>query len=170
MSGTIRKWRLEDAEDLAETINNQKVQENLRDGIPFPYTVGDAKEYIGLMLSADPKTTYAFAIVEGDKVIGSIGVTRCGNIHAQTGELGYYIGEPYWGKGFGTRAVKEICDYIFEETDIIRIFAEPFSYNAGSCRILEKAGFKCEGVLRRNAVKNGHVLDMKMYALIKEEA
>lgn len=81
--------------------------------------------------------------------------------------MGYYIGEPYWGQGFGTSAVKQVCNYIFANTDIIRIFAEPFAYNTTSCRVLEKAGFQLEGILQKNAVKNGQILDMKMYAKIK---
>ena len=63
--------------------------------------------------------------------------------------------------------MKQICSYIFKYTDIIRIFAEPFAENKASCRVLEKAGFQMEGTLRCNAVKNGKVIDMKLYALIK---
>jgi RimJ/RimL family protein N-acetyltransferase len=81
--------------------------------------------------------------------------------------MGYYIAEPYWGRGIGTMAVRQARDYIFNNTDIVRIFAEPFYHNIPSCRILEKAGFECEGILRNNAVKNGVVIDMKMYACIK---
>lgn len=83
-------------------------------------------------------------------------------------EMGYYVGESYWGSGLGTSAVKQVCNYIFNNTDIIRIFAEPFAYNVASCRVLEKAGFQFAGLLRNNAIKNGKVLDMKMYSLIKE--
>lgn len=82
--------------------------------------------------------------------------------------MGYYIGEAYWGCGLGTSAVTQVCTYIFENTDIIRIFAEPFAYNTVSCRVLEKAGFQFEGLLRSNAVKNGNVIDMKRYSLIKD--
>ena len=81
----------------------------------------------------------------------------------------YYIGEPYWGKGMATSAVKQACRHVFANTDIIRIFAEPFAYNTASCRVLEKAGFQLEGILRSNAVKNGRVQDMKMYALVREK-
>ena len=126
------------------------------------------EEYIVAMLSADKTRTFAFAIEANNEVIGSIGVFRCDNIHSRTAGMGYYIGEPYWGKGFGTSAVKQTCKYIFEHTDIIRIFAEPFAYNTASCRVLEKAGFQLEGILHSNAVKNGNILDMKMYALIKQ--
>jgi ribosomal-protein-alanine N-acetyltransferase len=165
----IREWQIKDAENLALAINNKKVQDNLREGIPYPYTVEDAKEYITSMLSADKDVTFAFAITVDDKAIGSIGVFRCNNIHFRTAEMGYYIAESYWGKGIGTSAVKQTCRYIFENTDILRIFAEPFACNTASCRILEKAGFQCEGILRKNAIKNEVVLDMKMYAMIKED-
>ncbi|NLL05798.1 MAG: GNAT family N-acetyltransferase [Clostridiaceae bacterium] len=168
MDCKIRQWRIDDAQFLCEALNNKKVQDNLRDGIPFPYTIKSAEEYITAMLNSDKDKTYAFAITVEDNAIGSIGVFRKDNIHYRTAEIGYYIAEPYWGKGFGTSAVKQICQYIFEHTDIIRIFAEPFAENLASCRILEKSGFLCEGVLRKNAVKNGKILDMKMYSLVKE--
>lgn len=168
MECKIRAWRLEDVNNLAEALNNKKIQDNLRDGISYPYKVEDAKDFITAMLKGDKDITYVFAITIEDKAVGSIGVFRKDNIHFKTGEMGYYIAEPYWGKGIGTSAVKQVCKYIFENTDIIRIFAEPFSYNLGSCRILEKSGFVYEGTLRNNAVKNGVVLDMKMYSIIKE--
>lgn len=169
MESKIREWQIEDAENLALVINNKKIQDNLRDGLPYPYTVEHAKEYITSMLSADKDEAYTFAITVDDLVIGSMGVFRCNNIHFRSAEMGYYIAESYWGKGIGTSAVKQTCRYIFENTDIIRIFAEPFAYNTASCHILEKAGFQCEGILRKNAIKNGVILDMKMYALIKED-
>lgn len=93
------------------------------------------------MLSADENKTFAFAITADNKVIGSIGVFRQENIHRQTAELGYYISEEYWGKGIMTEAVKQICEYVFSNSDIIRIYAEPFAYNIVSCRVLEKQDF-----------------------------
>lgn len=167
MECVLRKWRKSDAADLAKAISNQHIQDNLRDGLPFPYTVKDGEEFIEAMLNADPQQTYAFAITVNDVAIGSIGVFRCSNIHSKTAEMGYYISEDYWNKGIGSSAVRQMIEYIFTNTDIIRIFAEPFSYNLASCRILEKAGFQCEGLLRKNAVKNGQVLDMKMYAIVR---
>ena len=138
--------------------------------MPSPYTEQDGEEYISAMLSSDEKETFAFAITADNKVIGSIGVFRQENIHRQTAELGYYIAEEYWGKGIMTEAVKQICEYVFDKSDIIRIYAEPFAYNTPSCRVLEKAGFQYEGTLRSNAVKNGKVIDMKMYSYLKTEA
>ena len=169
MKCRIRKWELSDAKDLAAALSNKKVQDNLRDGLPYPYTEQDGKEFISAMLSADESETFAFAITVDNMVIGSIGIFRQGNIHRQTAELGYYIAEEYWGKGIMTEAVKQICEYVFGDSDIIRIYAEPFAYNIASCRVLEKVGFQYEGTLRSNAVKNGKVIDMKMYSLIKEK-
>ena len=166
----IRKWRLSDAADLARALSSKKIQDNLRDGLPYPYTEQDGKEYISAMLSADENETFAFAVTADDRVIGSISAFRQGNIHKRTAELGYYIAEEYWGKGVMTEAVKQICEYVFDRSDMIRIYAEPFADNTASCRVLEKAGFRWEGTLRSNAVKNGKVVDMKMYSLLKREA
>ena len=165
----ITKWKIEYAEDLAKALNNRKVLDNLRDGLPFPYTENDAKEFIEAMINADANKVFAFAIVYDNKCIGSIGVFRQDNIHCKTAELGYYIAEEYWGKGLMTQAVKEICNFIFDSTDIIRIYAEPFIHNIGSQRVLEKNGFCCEGVLKNNAYKYGRVVDMKMYAKLKKD-
>lgn len=169
MNCKIRKWELSDAVDLASALSNIKVQGNLRDGLPYPYTEQDGVDYISSMLSTDENKTFAFAVTADDKVIGSIGIFRQENIHKQTAELGYYIAEEYWGRGIMTEAVKKACKYVFNKSDIIRIYAEPFAHNAASCRVLEKAGFRYEGTLRSNAVKNGKIIDMKMYALLKTE-
>ena len=167
MNIQIRPWELTDAADIVGVINNKKVLDNLRDGIPFPYTEKDAAEFINSMLNAEKESSYAFAIVVNEKVVGSIGAFRQSNIHNRTAEMGYYVGEEYWGKGVCTTAIRLICRYVFDNTDIMRIFAEPFSDNIASCRVLEKAGFQYEGTLRSNAVKNGQIKDMKMYSMIR---
>lgn len=167
MTCGIRKWELSDAADLAAALSNRKVQDNLRDGLPYPYTEQDGEEYIKAMRSADETETFAFAITVDNRAVGSVGVFRQGNIHRQTAELGYYISQSYWGRGIMTEAVRQVCAYVFEHSDIIRIYAEPFSHNIPSCRVLEKAGFQYEGTLRSNAVKNGEVVDMKMYSLLR---
>lgn len=145
------------------------MRDNLRYGLPRPYTEQDGRNYISAMLSADENETFAFAVTKDNKVIGSIGVSWQENIHRQTAELGYYITEEYWGEGIMTEAVRQICEYVFGKSDIICIYAEPFAYNTASCRVLEKAEFQYEGTLRNNAVKNGKVIDMKMYSLLKED-
>lgn len=168
MNIKIRTWRIEDAESIAKALNNKKVQDNLRDGLPFPYTISDAKDFITAMLTADKNNTFAWAITVDDIAVGSIGVFRKDNVHRLTAEMGYYIAEEYWGKGIATEAVRLVCAYIFENTNIVRIFADPYDFNTGSCRVLEKAGFVYEGTLRKNALKNGQIIDMKLYAIIKD--
>ena len=109
---TIRKWRIDDKFDLAIILNNLKILNNLRDGLPYPYTENDAEDFIRAMLSADKDNTFAFAITLDDKAIGSIGVFRQDNIHCKTAEMGYYVGEPYWGNGYTTNAIKQVCEYV----------------------------------------------------------
>lgn len=169
MECEIREWKMDDAEELAAIVSNKKVLDNLRDGLPYPYKKSDAVEFISAMLGEDKNDVIAFAIVFDGALVGSIGVFRQQNIHARTAEMGYYIGEEYWGRGIASNAIAKVTRYVFDNTDIIRIFAEPFSRNAASCRALEKAGFKFEGTLRSNAVKNGEILDMRMYSLVKED-
>ena len=165
----IRKWRPSDAAELAKVLSDKEILDNLRDGLPYPYTEQDGAAFISAMLAADERETFAFAVTVQDKAVGSIGVFRQGNVHRRTAELGYYIAKEYRGKGMMTEAVRQVCTYVFDNSDILRIYAEPFSYTAASCRVLEKAGFQYEGTLRCNAVKNGRILDMKMYARLKDE-
>ena len=165
MNCILRKWRLSDAQELAAALNNEKIRNNLRDGLPLPYTQKDARDYITAMLSSQEDSTFAYAITMDDRAVGSIGAFRQGNIHRQTAELGYYLAEGCWGRGIMTDAIRQLCGIIFETTDILRIYAEPFAYNTGSRRALEKAGFHYEGTMKNNAVKNGKILDMALYSL-----
>lgn len=102
MECKIRHWKIEDAPELAKALNNRKIQNNLRDGLPYPYGESDAKDFIKAMLDADRNKTFAFAITFDGIVVGSIGVFRKDNIHFRTAEMGYYIAEPFWSKGLGT--------------------------------------------------------------------
>lgn len=169
MNIIIRQWKKDDAPYLAAALNNLNIQNNLRDGLPYPYTESDALDFIESMFASNPNDTFAFAIVADDRVVGSIGVFRQTNIHSRTAELGYYVAEEYWGRGIAQTAVNSIVEYVFENTDIVRIFAEPFARNAASCRVLKKCGFVFEGIMRKNAFKNGEFLDMRLYAKIKSE-
>lgn len=164
MNITIRNWKITDASSLAAALSNKNILNNLRDGLPYPYTEKDAEEYIDFILNSNPNDTFAYAIDVDGRAVGSIGAFRQRNIHFRTAELGYYLSEEYWGRGIMTIAVKQICEKLFSETDILRIFAEPFENNAGSRRVLEKAGFQLEGILKNNAFKNGKVSNMALYS------
>jgi len=168
MKTGIREWKDSDASALAAILSNKKILDNLRDGLPFPYTEKDALDYFGFVKSFSKNDAFAFAVTADEKVVGAISVFRNNNIHCRTGELGYYLDEDFWGKEIMTEAVKILCKKVFEETDIIRIYAEVFTQNIGSCRVLEKAGFLKECVMKNNAFKNETILDTALYALLKE--
>lgn len=169
MDCQLREWRIEDAERIAEILADKTIARNLRDGLPDPYTVADGGQYISAMLTADKNDTFAFAVTVDGTVVGSIAAFRQSNIHSRTAELGYYLAKEYRGRGIMTLAVKKLCEYVFSRSDILRLYAEPFARNRASCRVLEKAGFTAEGVLRANAVKCGVVEDMVMYSLLKSD-
>jgi len=154
------------ANDLAYAIGDGRVNCHLRD-LPLPYTAENAKDFINYALSADKNIEMIFAITLDGKFIGCISATRQQNVHRYSAEIGYYIAPDHWGKGYATQAIKDICAYVFKNTDIVRLYAEPFARNKASCRVLEKAGFACEGTLRKNAFKHGVWEDMKVYSLLK---
>lgn len=165
----IRPFTPDDASDLALALNNPKIQQNLRDGIPLPYTPLDAAAFFSANQAAPPGIQYNWAIQENGRAIGSIGLYRMDNIHSRSAELGYWFSENFWGRGFVSQAVREVLRFAFSETDLIRIFAEPFSYNGPSCRVLEKVGFQKEGILRSHAVKHGRILDITLYAYLRKD-
>ena len=169
MECVLRTWRAEDAEDLALTLNDRGILDNLRDGIPFPYTKKDAEDFIASIHAAEPDKTWAFAITVDGRAVGSITATRRENIYARTAEIGYYVARAFWGNGLATSAVRQLCSSIFQNTDILRISAEVFAENLASCQVLEKAGFQLEGILQSYAVKNGVVRNMKIYAKLREK-
>ena len=142
MIAKIRKWKLSDAADLALALSNKKIQNNLRDGLPYPYTEQDGKEYISAMLSANENETFAFAITVDNKVIGSIGVFRQKNVHKLTAELGYYIAEEYWGQGIMTEALKAVMRFDFLELNVPVIYISHVRANIGSGKVQEKCGFE----------------------------
>lgn len=162
----IRDWRLDDAPSIARYANNRKVWLNLRDGFPHPYILNDAVRFIKASLVMKP-VTYV-AIATENEAVGGIGVTLGTDVHRFSAELGYWLAEPFWGKGIMTRAVLAYRDYAIKTFNLNRIFAEPYMTNPASARVLEKAGFVREGVLKAHAFKDGKVLDQYMYSYVPE--
>jgi RimJ/RimL family protein N-acetyltransferase len=160
----IRPFVPEDAESLARNADNPNIADQLRDRFPNPYTVADAREWIEQSLAAEPVTS--FAVAAPAEVIGGIGLQLQSDVHVRTAELGYWIAEPYWGRGIATRAVSCFSREAFEAFDLIRIYARVFETNPASARVLEKAGFRLEGRLRMSVVKKGRMLDELLYSSI----
>ena len=169
MDFILREWRREDAADVARYADNEKIARNLRDVFPHPYTLADARGFVDICVTGDPEITLFRAIEADGHVIGSIALSRGSDVYQKTAELGYWLAEEFWGKGIMTRAVRQLCREGFSRWDIARIYAEPFAHNAPSRRVLEKAGFTLEGIMRRGVYKRGRVCDYCMYALLREE-
>lgn len=167
MKFELRDWKLDDAENIVRYANNPKLAENLRNDFPSPYTLDDAHTFIDQCRDTDKRKQSIKAIVVDGEAVGSVGFTIQDDVECKTALLGYWLGEPFWGKGIMTQAIIETCDNGFKNFDIVRIFARPFADNIGARRLLEKAGFELEGICRKSIYKNGKILNSCMYALVK---
>ncbi len=127
----------------------------------------NADAFLQAVSQQDPVTF--FAIATNEEAIGGIGITINSDVHRCSAELGYWLAEPFWGKGIMSESVVNLTDYAFENFGLIRIYAEPYAINPASCRILEKAGFVLEGRMRKNVIKNGQVLDQFLYAKVLDK-
>ena len=163
----IREIIKNDIQSIVKYADNKKISDNLRDAFPFPYTMEDAENWLVVLDENDPKRAYGIANEE--ELIGAIGIEPCTDVNRFSGELGYWLGEPFWGKGIATLAVKKFIEYAFEYYDLKKIFAYVFSSNPSSARVLMKAGFKPEGCMRNQIVKNGQPLNQLVYGIIKED-
>ncbi|MVM33135.1 GNAT family N-acetyltransferase [Spirosoma sp. HMF4905] len=163
-SFAIRSWQAGDERKLPQYANNKEIWLNLRDRFPHPYTQADAQQWIDYVLKARPETNFAIA-VDGEAV-GGIGLLLHDDIERYTAEVGYWLGQSYWGRGIITTALRVFTDYAIPEFALNRIYAVPFLRNSASIKVLEKVGYQREGVMRRSAVKDGQVIDQVMYAYI----
>lgn len=163
--GWIRPYEACDAEALARYANNIKIWQNLRDGFPHPYTLEHAEQFIHMVRCQEPLVF--FAIASPGEVIGGIGLTPGQDVHRLTAEMGYWLAEPYWGRGIMSEAVQRFSDWAMSHFGLVRIFAEPFIHNSASSRVLEKAGFQLEGVMRKHAIKEGRLVDMLLFAKVR---
>ena len=161
---TLRSWRVGDAESLVKYANNRNIWLNLRDRFPHPFTPRDALGFLDSMIGKEPEIVLAIAV--GDEAIGGVGFALQKDIERVSAEIGYWVAEPFWGRGIATEAVRAVTRYALEHHELTRIFAVPFTRNVASCRVLEKAGYVFEGTLRRSAIKDGVIIDQCLYAFI----
>ncbi|MDC0700706.1 GNAT family N-acetyltransferase [Clostridium sp. D33t1_170424_F3] len=169
MEFELRAWKPGDADSVARYANNPRIAANLRDAFPYPYTHEDAEAYVESCVNEDSARQLTRAIVINGEAAGSVGVFLGTDVYRRSAELGYWLAEPFWKKGIMSAAVWQICEEAFVRFDIVRIHAEPFAFNRGSRRVLEKAGFALEGTLRKSVYKNGVIQDSCLYALLKED-
>jgi len=164
--GRIRSWREGDAPSLARHADNRRIWLNVRDRFPHPYTLADAEFWVAQASAARPETQ--FAVEVDGQAAGGVGVFLQEDVERFSAEIGYWLGESYWGRGIATAVVRHFTDYAFEAYDLCRIYANVFAWNPASGRVLEKAGYQLEGRLRQSAVKDGQVLDGLLYASVRQ--
>ena len=159
---TIRPWAKTDAASLQRHANNRHVSIHLRDRFPYPYESEQARAFLGWIASRDSPT--AWAIDVGGEAIGGIGIEFDTDVERVSAEVGYWIGESFWGRGIATAALSAVTAEAFRCFDITRLYALPFADHAASVRVLEKAGYVREGHLRQSAIKDGKIRDQLLFA------
>jgi RimJ/RimL family protein N-acetyltransferase len=164
----LRPWRKSDRASVARHANNPRIALQLRDRFPHPYAESDAKAWLARVTPERPRGHLAIA-VDGEAV-GGIGLELGADVHRRSAEVGYWLGEEFWGRGIMTEVVGAFTGYAFRTFDLCRLFAGVFETNPASARVLEKAGWVLEGRLRRSVLKNGRMLDQLLYAKVLEEA
>ena len=163
MDFTLRAWTTADLDSLVKFANNKNIAKFMMDQFPHPYTVEKGKAFIEFASQTSPLRL--FAIDVSGQAVGGIGIHPLADIERKNAELGYWLGEPFWGKGIITKAVTEMIDYGFKNFDISRIFARPFGTNLASQKVLEKAGFTLEARLPKTFFKNDEYIDELIYSV-----
>lgn len=158
----VRPWLESDADSLHRHANNSEVSRHLRDRFPFPYELEHARTFLDWIATQPTSTVWAIEI-EG-AAAGGIGIELRSDVERVSAEIGYWLGQPFWGRGIATEALAAVTAECFNQFDLTRLFAVPFADHVASVRVLEKAGYVREGHLRRSAIKNGVVRDQLLFA------
>ncbi len=161
----LRSFLYGDAIAIARHADNKNIEKNLRDSFPHPYTLEHARVWIQYVKEHEPKTRFVIAF--HDEAVGEIGFVYQTDVYRFTAEIGYWLSEDHWGKGVMSKALKFVTEYAFENFDLVRIYADVVEYNKGSCAVLEKCGFKLEGILHKHCYKDGRFFDQYLYALVQ---
>lgn len=164
---TLRRLKPSDKTQMAQLANNKKIWNHVRDYFPHPYTEKDAEVFI--KAQSKDSSIVNFAIDYDGEFCGVIGLILQKDVYRKSAETGYWIGEPFWGKGIATKAVQLIVDHGFNELKLVRIYAGVFEYNMASMKVLEKNGFQKEGISKKAVYKNGKIWDEHKYYLLNEQ-
>ncbi len=154
-------WKPADIHALARHANNKHVWNTLRNSFPHPYTIKDAQQWVAIHQHASPVTH--FAIHADGNLAGGTGLSLKEDIYRKTAEIGYWIAEPFWGKGIATVAVDLLVGYTLSNFDVIRLYAEVFANNPASMKVLQKNGFHLECVCRKAIFKNDQLFDAQIW-------
>ena len=161
----VREWQRDDEASLIRCANNRNVWRNLTDRFPSPYTQAEARAWLR-SLTSEAKPTH-WAIEVDTTAVGGIGVDLYDGADRKSAHFGYWLAEPYWGRGIMTAAVGATAEYALSHFGLVRLEAPVFEWNPASMRVLEKCGFVRERVLRRSAFKEGRLIDQILYTLAR---
>ncbi len=164
---TLRLWTMKDLDSLLKYGNNLNIAKNMRDRFPHPYTRKAAIEFIEQF--GKEKHAEVFAIDFNGEAIGAAGIFPMEDVYNKNAEFGYWIGEPFWNKGFGTEAARAIIEYGFKTFSIERIYASVFSGNDASKKIMTKLGLKHEATFHHSVFKFGEFRDEDFYVVWRNE-
>lgn len=161
----LREIQLDDALLVEKYASDEQLAKTTLN-VPSPYPKGSAINYLAHTIElqkAGKIRILAVVLKETNALIGlmSIGI----NNTFQRGELGYWIGRPFWGKGYGTEAAEKMLEIGFTELKLNKVFAQAFSNNPGSYRIMEKIGLKQEGILREHVYRFNVFHDIVVYGM-----
>jgi len=161
----LRSWQTDDIDALVSFANNPRIASRLTDQFPHPYRREDGIQFLNICHQHDPMQILAIDI--GGMASGAIGIHPQSDIHRLNAELGYWLAEPFWGKGIMTVAIQQMVRYAFSHFPVERIFARPFGSNIASQRVLQKAGFVLEARFQNTLIKNGVYEDELVYGIRK---
>jgi len=160
----LRPWQPADKASLVANANNRNVWRNLADIFPHPYTEADADAWF--QLANNRGRSINLAIELDGAAVGGIGARSGEGIHVRTAQFGYWLGEPYWGRGIMTAVVRQVSAHALGDGGFLRLEAPVYAWNPASMRVLEKCGYSREGVLRKSVFKDGEVIDSMLYAKV----
>jgi len=153
----FRQYSLDYADSFAQMRNNSNILDNGYDKTPNPFTKQDAIDFINIQLDQNPPQR--FLIFYKNELAGEIGITIQDDVHRLCAEIGYFIAEPFWGKGLATEAIKLMTAYTFATFEIVRIVAGVFDFNKASMKALEKNGYYLESIRKKAVIKKGQIID-----------
>ncbi|AGA77710.1 GNAT family N-acetyltransferase [Echinicola vietnamensis] len=164
---TLHTWGGQHFHKLYPLANNPAIAKNLKDSFPQPYTLHDARFWIEHNIKFNPP--HNFAIEQNGQLVGAIGIHKGENELRTNMELGFWLGEPYWGQGIATEAVRLFVPYLFKNFEVQRVFATVYDFNIPCMRVLQKAGFEEEAILKGGFIKNNKIGDIFQFVVLREQ-
>jgi len=165
MNIILRPYKQTDLDSLVHLANDEDISRWMNDSFPYPYTYKDAEWWI----SVGTHNGYSYAIEADGQYAGGIGIQPQTGMHRHTAEVGYWLGRPFWGKGIASKAVVKITKWAWQETELIRLYANVYQPNSASMRVLEKSNYQLESIAKQAILKRDELYDIHQYVALRSE-